>query len=626
MQTIRRAARPTSLPLALGFALALGLSAWPGPAGAAPPEGGLVGPHSSHSRHSRPASQSARSRPPAAWSSVIVQWRGARTPDRLRRLAGLGARADRPLPLIGADTLRLPTPNLGRLAALPFVRHVSPDLACRKSDGYTVGATGADVAFAQGGLTGAGVAVAVLDSGIQSERADIAGRTVAAADFTGDAVPDDAVPDGEVAGDAGDACGHGTHVAGIIAGDGTGSTGPAFFRTFYGVARGASLVDVRVLDGNGRGTVSGVIRGIGWAVAHKSDYGIGVLNLSLGHPVGESYATDPLCLAVEAAWKSGIVVVCAAGNEGRLRLRPGRGGGLAGQAGANGGWGTNYGSIQSPANDPYVITVGAMKSVDGARADDQIATYSGRGPSRLDFVLKPDLVAPGNRIVSVNANGSYLGTAFGPVDAVGLSEYSTLTAAPADTYLRLSGTSMAAPVVAGAAALLLESDPTLTPDTVKARLMASADKAGYGESGAGDDDPCTYGAGYLDIPAALQSTLVATQPALSPTLACDSSGLVSVDAMPLTAAEAGFWGTGLPDPSGVWGAAMPLYGVSVGNRSIIWGESNRSIIWGESIGAQSVWNDSIIWGEGLSGADLSSTVLLGDPDVLAYGPLSFLRP
>ena len=161
-----------------------------------------------------------------------------RTPARLSRLRALGALDDKSLPIIHADALRLPSKNLARLAALPFIKHLSADLSCRKSDEYTVGATGADVAFAQDGLTGMGVTVAVLDSGIQSERADIQNRTVASINFASDADTEE------------DLCGHGTHVSGIIAGDGTASTGPDFFRTFYGVARQASLVNVRVLDGN----------------------------------------------------------------------------------------------------------------------------------------------------------------------------------------------------------------------------------------------------------------------------------------------------------------------------------------------------------------------------------------
>ena len=432
----------------------------------------------SNPAHSNPAksdqflTQTLSQKAAHGWSSIIIQWNGARTPARLRRLRTLGASADKPLPLIQADALRLPSKNLARLAALPFIKHLSADLSCRKSDEFTVGSTGADVAYAQDGLTGQGVTVAVLDSGIQQERADIQNRTIGSINFSSDADTED------------DLCGHGTHVAGIIAGDGTASTGPNFFRTFYGIAQQANLVNVRVLDGTGQGSVSNVIQGIGWAVAHQSDYGIRVLNLSLGHPVGESYTTDPLCQAVEAAWQSGIVVVCAAGNGGRRLSSP-----SSDSSVGNEGWGTAYGSIQSPANDPSVITVGAMKSLDGIRADDAIATYSSRGPSRLDFVMKPDIVAPGNRIISVNANNSYLDANYGALDSVALSEYSTLTTAPADTYLRLSGTSMAAPVVSGAAALLLEADPTLSPDTVKARLMISADKTGYGVSGHGDINP-----------------------------------------------------------------------------------------------------------------------------------------
>lgn len=545
-------------------------------------------PASVQAAHAKIASSPNSGSPTAR---VIVQWTAAPDAAQRRQVRTLGVKSDRPLPLIHADALRLPMASVKRLRALPFVRHVSPDVSCRKSDEYTVGASGADVAFAGAGLSGAGVAVAVLDSGIQAERADLAGRTLASVSFLGDSAADD--------------CGHGTHVAGIIAGDGTASSGPDFFRTFYGIARGANLVNVRVLDASGQGSVSDVIAGLGWTVAHKDEYGIRVINLSLGHPVGESYTTDPLCQAVEAAYQAGLVVVCAAGNGGRRWDTPRTLLGIV--VGSNEGYGTVYGSIQSPANDPYVITVGAMKSVDGLREHDQIATYSSRGPSRLDFVMKPDIVAPGNRIVSVNAIGSSLETNVGSVDGVSLSEYSTLSAPPTDRYLRLSGTSMAAPVVAGAAALLLQADPTLTPDTVKARLMIAADKTGYGQSGQGDTNPLAYGAGYLNIPAALTCPYTATAPALSPTVSCDpATGQITVADSPLLTADLGTWGS-----------------------QALWGDSILSAsqaIWGESAGTGTVWDSQALWGNSTSGTDLSSKALLGDPDLITPGPLSFLMP
>lgn len=546
-------------------------------------------------------------------ASVIVQWQSAPTAAQRRQVRALGAHADRPLPLIHADALRLPMAAVKRLRALPFVRHVSPDVSCRKSDEYTVGASGADVAFAGAGLSGTGVAVAVLDSGIQAERADLAGRTLASVNFLGDG-------DGTQTDAAADDCGHGTHVAGIIACNGTASSGPDFFRTFYGIARGANLVNVRVLNASGQGTVSDVIAGLGWTVAHKDEYGIRVINLSLGHPVGESYTTDPLCQAVEAAYQAGLVVVCAAGNGGRRWDTPRTLLGIV--VGSNEGYGTVYGGIQSPANDPYVITVGAMKSVDGLREHDQIATYSSRGPSQLDFVMKPDIVAPGNRIVSVNAVGSSLETTVGALDGVSLSEYSTLSTPPADRYLRLSGTSMAAPVVAGAAALLLQADPTLTPDTIKARLMIAADKTGYGQSGQGDTNPLLYGAGYLNIPAALTCPYTATAPALSPTVSCDETGTITVADSPLLTSGQGVWGTGLLNLAGVWGTQI-LWGDNIlSDSQIIWGDSIRSPLWNRQI----IWGDSTGAGRDQTSADLSATALLGDPDRITPGPLAFLMP
>ena len=191
---------------------------------------------------------------------------------------------------------------------------------------------------------------------------------------------------GGTAGSANDQYGHGSHVSGIIAGTGKNSLGSNYFYTFKGIADGANLINLRVLDQNGAGTDSQVIAAIQTAIQLKSKYNIRVINLSLGRPVYESYTLDPLCQAVEQAWKAGIVVVVAAGNDGRNN-----------NAGTNG-----YGTIAAPGNDPYVITVGAMNSMGtSSRADDHIASYSSKGPTLFDHIVKPDLVAPGNRIISL---------------------------------------------------------------------------------------------------------------------------------------------------------------------------------------------------------------------------------
>ena len=164
---------------------------------------------------------------------------------------------------------------------------------------------------------------------------------------------------------------------------------PNFTHTFKGVAPNANIVNLRVLDANGNGQESDVIAAIDEAIALKDKYNIRVINLSLGHPVYESFKLDPLCQAVEAAWKAGITVVVAAGNMGR-----------------DNSLGTlGYATINSPGNDPYVITVGAMNAKNTPwRSDDKIASYSSKGPTLLDHVVKPDLVAPGNNVVSLLAS------------------------------------------------------------------------------------------------------------------------------------------------------------------------------------------------------------------------------
>lgn len=514
----------------------------------------------------------------SGWSSVVVQTNTHWTFRENKHVKAMGGYVYRHLPLIDSVAVRLPSKNLARLAALPFVSRLSKDLAVRKTDEFTVGASFADVAHSQFGLTGAGVTVAVIDSGVREQtdlNAQSASRVLARVSFVPGANPDDGN-------------GHGTHVAGIIAGDGTGSTGPGYFRTFHGIARQASLVSVRVLDAQGGGAVSNVVAGIQWAVDNQSVYNIRVINLSLGHDVGESYTTDPLCRAVERAWQAGIVVVCAAGNTGRMQP-------VAVPLLNNEGYGTAYGSIQSPGNSPRVITVGAMKPWGGGRTQDRIGTYSARGPSRLDRVLKPDLVAPGNRVISLNTPGAFLPATHSTNQLTG-NEFSTNND-PADSskYFRLSGTSMAAPVVSGAVALMLQAEPGLSPDTVKARLMFAADKWGFPD---GSGDLCTFGAGYLNIPAALNQTVVATHPALSPSLWRSPLGSVLINLDGLLIGNQGIWGTGVQDLSVVWGSHA------------LWGDNT---VGGTStVGSSGVWTNNAVWSVINGYADLSWIVIHGE--------------
>ena len=590
-------------------------------------------------------------RPTSGWSSVILKTTGALTPAQEARLRALGGDITRRLPLISSVAVRVPSRRLNKVAALPFVAHVSLDSLVQKSDdnsgddsdnnsasavannyGFTTTSSEDDVAYWQYGLTGRGVTVAVMDSGIAPvadlngsapiRMFSVHGRRILA---NYDLAPPALSVKGTSPLPAADPCGHGTHVAGIIAGNGAKSTDGKSFLHFFGIAPSASLVNVRVLDRNGRTDVSTVIAGLQWVVANQTKYNIRVVNLSLGHAVTESYTTDPLCQAVEAAWKAGIVVVCAAGNNGRTSSvnTPG---------GPNEGWGTAYGSIQSPANDPYVITVGATKralnpdgTADTNRADDRIATYSSRGPSRLDLVMKPDILAPGNKVISLDASGSMLDTYAGGTNTIPQSLYKMAKANDpiSRDYFCLSGTSMAAPVVAGAAALLLQANPTLTPDTIKARLMLSADKWAAPD---GTVDPLTYGAGYLNIPAALASTATATLPALSPLLTANSDGTLSLvmdraawGSASLDGSRAawgsGLWGTGITDLRAAWGSSVNSDRAAWGSGGTVadraaWGSnavSSDRAAWGSS-----VWGDRAAWGSSTSAVDLTSTAITGE--------------
>ena len=312
----------------------------------------------------------------------------------------------------------------------------------------------ADQLWSQG-TTGRGVTVAVLDSGVAADPDLVqpANRILASVNFA----------DQRLVSDPG---GHGTHLVGIVAGNGGRSDGQ-----FVGVAPEANIVDVRVLSSTGSGRISSVVRGIEWVLAHQATYNIRVLNLSFGAPASTSYRTDPMSAAVEIAWRRGLVVVVAAGNGGPAR-----------------------GTVASPGIDPYAITVGATDDQGTiSPRDDTLAPFSSWGSA--DSNAKPDLVAPGRRIVSLRVPGSALDRLF--ADRV-------VTASTGATYIRMSGTSMATPVVSGAVALLLQRRPSLTPDQVKAILVASTQPYGQ-DTGVALPDPSADGSGLLDALAAVQS-------------------------------------------------------------------------------------------------------------------------
>ncbi len=299
-------------------------------------------------------------------------------------------------------------------------------------------AVGAPVAW-QRGYTGKGVGVALLDSGIADDPA-LGRRVRQRVDLVSASSPE-----------RGDPAGHGTHLAGIIAAQANG---------YRGVAPDADLVSVRVLDADGRGLVSTVIRGLEWTIRHRQDQRIRVAVLALSAPTTGSYESDPLAAAVEIAWHSGLVVVTASGNGG-----------------------PSSGTVGSPGVDPLAITVGATDDAGTAdTTDDAVPSFSGRGPTS-DGLAKPDLVAPGRKIVSLRVPGSTL-------------DRELASHREGTDGFRLTGTSMSTAVVAGVAADVLQQRPLLQPDQVKALLTRSATRL----TGV---DAAAQGAGSVNLAAAL---------------------------------------------------------------------------------------------------------------------------
>lgn len=401
----------------------------------------------------------------------------------LRGRVALTGQVESDLPAVSGVAVDVTPDQLAALRAQPDLV-VTPDVSVSVAD-TSFGAvrapaavfpqtTGASQLWAKG-TDGSGVAVAVLDTGID-RLPDFGKRLVAGVDFSGEGNPFQ------------DSYGHGTFVAGLIAGNGASSKG-----AYMGEAPGANLVSVKVAGASGVTDLATVISGINWVVAHRAQYGIGVLNISLGALPTSSTVLNPLDQAVETAWQAGITVVTSAGNAGPFN-----------------------GTILSPGDDPLAITVGGID--DNGSTDPTAATmttFSSVGPTNVDGWFKPDLVTSGRSVVSLRAPGSTIDTLY-PSAEVGKANFVG------------SGTSFSAAITSGAAALVIQVTKTkvktstpLTPDQVKAQLLGTASPGPVG-------NPMVDGHGALNAYAAVnQPGLQLTQRA--PTVATPIGSTVDLN-------------------------------------------------------------------------------------------------
>ena len=484
----------------------------------------------------------------------------------------LGGRILRTLTIVEAHAIELPNVSLRALAASPLVARLSYDRGVAGAMERTAAAVGATAVREDLGLDGAGVGIAILDSGITPWHDDLAApeggqRVDRFVDFVGGrAAPYDDY-------------GHGTHVAGIIAGDGFDSSGAR-----AGIAPGARLTVLKVLDDQGNGRTSDVIAALEYILVHRQSLNIRVANLSVASGVYESYRTDPLAHAIRRVVDAGVVVIAAAGNRGRTPE------GLEA-----------YGGVTGPGNVPWVLTVGASSHAGTvARDDDRVAVFSSRGPTPHDYSAKPDLVAPGVGIESLSDPDSAFYIAKAPYLLAGTMPMAYLP------YLSLTGTSMAAPVVAGTVALMLQADPELTPNAVKAILQFTAEPSG-------EYDPLTQGAGFLNAAAAVEVARlfadgvepIEPRPSWSGHIIWDNGRLTGGRIDPRAAA----WQAGL-----AWGAAR-----APGGEPIAWpGWERRNVVWGTACGGADCGGP---WSTGAAGIDGDERVVWGttEPGALAEG-------
>src|SRR5262252_798140 len=542
--------------------------------------------------------QRAKNKNSTHFSTVIVELkRGAQLPREFQNFVQGGK-----LDIINGIVLTLPDGLLQKLASKGEVFRVHDDRPTATHNYRTSVTVGATTVRQTMGLTGAGIGVAVIDSGITSWHDDLTNnssklypygnqRVAKFVDFVnGRTLPYDDN-------------GHGTHVAGTIAGNGYDSLGQK-----AGMAPDASLVSLKVLDANGVGSIGNIIAALNWVAANAKTYNIRVVNMSVGAFIHESYWTDPLTLAAKVVTDQGITVVTAAGNLGKNS---------AGQE--------QYGGITAPGNAPWVLTVGASSTMGTlTRFDDTMAAFSSSGPSYIDFEAKPDLVAPGVGTVSLAVPGS---TFYSLKSQYLLNGLRPLGSKP---YLALSGTSMAAPVVSGSVVLMLQANPKLTPNLVKAILQYTAQQyPGY--------SPLRQGAGFLNTLGAVRLAQYYVNPRPGDRVPTQSVWSRQI-----------LWGShrvigGIMKPSGnawsntvVWGSAKTMADVgdnivwgsmALDGDNIVWGsaDSGDNIVWGtSSSGDTVVWGsdagDNIVWGTDCGGADCDNTVWgSSDGDNIVWG-------
>jgi serine protease AprX len=437
--------------------------------------------------HAQPVLLQIASQHPDEQINVIVQKQV--TDSEVEALVSrLGGVVSGDLHIINAFTAKLPARTVPELARQSGVKWISLDAPVVKS-GQSVSTTNLKNHYNKAikvdqvwknlpALQGDNIGVAVVDSGINwnGDFYTVMGtnRIVAAVSYNNGW--NQTTWDGYA---------HGTHVAGIIGGTGASFTSdangnPMMNGSYIGIAPNTNLINVKVTDDYGGSNASNVVAGLQWINDHRSQYNIRVVNISLNSTVNESCNVNPLCAAAEILWFNGIVVVVSVGNDGT-------------------------GGVLPPANDPFVISVGATddKGTDSL-SDDTLASFSAYGMTKDGFA-KPDLVAPGTNIVGPLASTSDMLPTNHPANVVN------------NGYMRMSGTSMAAPMVAGAAALLLQAEPTLNPDQVKYRLMATAVQnqprwTGDSRPTWGNYNSSKAGAGYLDVYAALTNKLIGNSP------------------------------------------------------------------------------------------------------------------